>query len=118
MMKLSAIAIVALLLVGCEDPPPSPVGSWTGTSGTQTIKMTLGMTGSSVSGSGSITTPSGPRALTINGTFVSPTLSVTLAPGGTTQPINLTATMNREGTAMSGTLNGSGFSGEFIGFTR
>ena len=110
------------LLVACGGsdaataPKNSVGGTWTGVVGGQTLSMTLVENAGAVTGTGTITnTPTGTRALTVTGTFVSPKLTATMT-SGTVQPIALQATV--AGTSMTGSLTGSGFTGEGITLAR
>lgn len=88
-------------------------GTWVGSVGTQTLTLVIVENAGVVSGSGTLTnTPSGTRALVVNGTYAGSTLTVTLT-SGSLQPFNLQAAVQST-TRMSGTLNGSGFTGEAI----
>lgn len=86
-------------------------GTWIGSVGTQTLSMALVENSGVVSGSGSLTGVGGPFAQTITGAFTAPTLTITLT-SGQHPPFTLTATLS--GTALTGSLNGSGFTGDAI----
>lgn len=111
------IAVMAGLIVGCgggdstSPEKPTVTGSWIGTTGGQTLSFALVENSGAVTGSGSLTGIGGPFAQTISGTFVNPTLTITLT-SGQHPPFTLTATLS--GTALNGTLSGSGFQGEAI----
>jgi len=120
---VSCILTVALAACGGSKavapppPPPSVAGQWVGMTGTQQLAMTLAESGQTVNGSATLTnTPSGTMAMTISGVFASPTLTVTLQPGGNVQAVSLTATYG--GNRLVGSLTGSGFTGDAITLTR
>ena len=108
-----------VLLSGCEpgktvapDEPTSPAGTWSGPVGSQVLTLTMVESGGVVTGTGTLTnTPTGTRALVVNGTFIKPTLTLTLS-SGTTQPFSLEARL--VGKVLDGTLNGSGFTANHI----
>lgn len=116
----SAFVIAALLLTGCKHttaPDPIVTGAWRGSVGSQVIALSLAQTGSVVSGSGTISgTPRGTLAMTVNGTFAHPTLSITMT-NSLVQASNITATMTNSG-VLSGAIQGSGFTGEAISLVR
>ena len=120
-MRRFLMAGLSALLVACGSdsataPKISAGGTWSGVIGGQTLSMTLVESSGAVTGTGTITnTPTGTRALTITGTFVSSKLTATLS-SGTLQPIALQASI--AGSSMTGSLTGSGFTGEGITLTR
>ena len=118
-MRRFAAVLAFAMLAACGDstaPAPTVDGTWTGQTGSQLFTLTLNQSGTSVTGSGTVTnTPTGTRALTVVGSFNAPTLTATLS-SGSIQPINLTASVN--GKAMTGSLSGSGWNGEAITLNR
>lgn len=108
---------VALCVVSCGgDTPtePAPIavqGTWNGpvqvtSSSSGSMALTLTETNGTVSGSGTLAASGGSVAVTANGTYVPPTLSLTISAPGFSD-LNLTATVGEQ--QMTGTLNGSGF---------
>jgi hypothetical protein len=116
-LAIAASFLVLLSQVACKDSGPeiTASGTWSGSTGSQTISMTIADNGGTVTGSGTISSSSGPRALTITGSFTKPTLSVTLQ-SGIAPPANLAGDIS--GNTLSGTLNGSGFNNTSITMTR
>jgi hypothetical protein len=101
---------------GSTGAPPDLAGSWTGIVGGQVLALTLINNGGTVSGVGTISnTPSGLRALTVAGTFATPSALLTLS-SGTIAPISLSASLNVN--TLTGSLAGSGFSGDAIALFR
>jgi hypothetical protein len=114
------MAVLLAGLMSCSksatEPKPTVTGTWTGIRGSQLFTLSLVDNSGVVAGSGTLTnTPTGTRALTISGTFIAPTMTITMS-SGTLQPISLVATVT--GKSMGGTLTGSGFTGEAIELTR
>lgn len=114
-MKYATLLILAVALASCKEPTaPTPTvnGSWSGTVGAQRITVTMGQTGATVTGSGTMTgTPRGTLAMSVTGTYAHPSLSITLS-NAMVQPLNFTATQSA-GT-LRGSLQGSGFNGETL----
>jgi hypothetical protein len=118
------VVIVAMLATGLAIPAcsgstdvrPTVQGTWSGSVQGQVLTLSLTESGGAVAGSGTITgTYTGTRALTVAGSFEPPHVSITMT-SGTMQPLNLTATL--AGKTMTGSLNGSGFTGEGITLMR
>ena len=115
------IAILALATIpacggGGTDAKTTVDGTWTGQTGGQLLTLSLVQSGSGVTGSGTMTnTPTGTRALTVSGSFSNPTFTATLS-SGSAEPINISA--NVTGKTMTGSLNGSGFTGDAITLSR
>lgn len=113
------IAVVAGLSLGCggsTSPRTTVDGGWQGIAGADTVTITLASTGQSVSGSGTIAVAgSTPYPVTISGTFVVPTLAVTLT---STQhaPLTLAATLGN-GT-LAGALDGGAYADVVIVLRR
>jgi hypothetical protein len=121
-LRRAFTGLIAAALSGCaatdgkdttSPPTKSPLsGSWAGAVNSQTLSLTLVEKAGVVSGTGTLSgTADGMRAVTVNGTFADPSLTAVISPG-TFQPFNLQATLS--GTTLSGTLSGSGFSGQAI----
>jgi hypothetical protein len=115
--RRAAAGLAIIAVSSCSTEPKVQVsGVWTGTIETQVLTLTLNEASGVVSGSGTLTnTPSGTRAQTVSGSYVEPTISMTLS-SGSAQPINLTGTVSSS--TIAGTLNGSGFSSNAITLTR
>lgn len=79
------------------------------------MSLTLSQTGTSVSGTGSISGGGNTIPLTASGTYVAPDLSLTLSSDGF-QPTSYTGSLSH-GT-ITGTLNGSGFNNASMTLTR
>jgi hypothetical protein len=91
-------------------------GSWSGTTGGQTLTLTLVENSNVVTGTGLITnTPTGTRALVVTGTYSAPSATLTMS-SGSTSPFNLKATATTK--TLAGAMNGSGFTGEIFVLTR
>jgi hypothetical protein len=118
MKRLLIVAMLAVVTACSSSTAPkvTVAGTWTGVASTQALTMTLVENSGSVTGSGTLTnTPAGTIALVISGTFTGSTVSLTLA-SGLHPAINLSGTI--VGNTMSGSLQGSGFSGDAITLTR
>ena len=79
------------------------------------LHLTLSESGSNVTGTGSIIGDTTAVAVTIAGTFVAPTVSLTLSAVGY-QPTNYSGPLS--GNIITGTLNGSGFTNYSVSVTR
>ncbi len=105
------LAVLALVFAAsCGDSPteslPTMTGEWTGTSGVNTFTFTLNQTAGTISGSGNGVGSIVDIPLTVTGIYTHPSVSMTwTAPGH--EPLNFQGTRN--GNAVSGTVNGSGF---------
>jgi hypothetical protein len=112
MKRLSSATLLLLgvLNTGCGGstaPQAGVDGNWQGSTGGQTVSISLASSGLAVSGSGTITPAGLPSYdVTISGTFVVPTLAVTMT-SAQHPSIGLTSTVGN-GT-MSGALNGAEF---------
>lgn len=119
MKRFALFALAALAACSGGDavaPPPVLNATWTGTTNGQTFSMILTENGGSVTGSGTLTnTPSGTLALTVTGSYASPNVSLSMT-SGLHPAINLTAVV--AGKTMTGTLQGSGFTGDAITLTK
>jgi hypothetical protein len=122
-MRRIVLFALALALACKGDSPVAPnvslAGRWVGSIGTQTIDLTLTESSGTVAGSGTISnTPTGTRALTVSGTYTAGPIGhvdVTLS-SGTAQPFALSGQVYA--TSILGSLNGSGFTGDVVTFTR
>lgn len=115
MRKLVLAGLVALA-IGCgggdsNDTTPTVEGQWTGTittdegSGDLSLTLNEGDDGA-VTGTGNLVVPGDALALTVTGNYSPPTVSLTMSAEGF-EPMNLTGTVSSS--AITGTLNGSGF---------
>ena len=112
----SAYVLLALALFGCGDdggtqPEASRAeGTWvgitTGDAQEGVLEWTLQDTDGDISGSGSLSTATDTVALTIEGTFSPPNLSLTVSPQGFDN-FTFFGTVGEE--SMKGRLNGAGF---------
>jgi hypothetical protein len=108
------LPVVLLAAAGCGDGSTGPArtvtGTWSGTFSlggpTGVLALVLDQERSVVSGTGTIGGSGQTLPLSADGTFVRPTLSVTLTAEGFT-PMNLTGRLDDD--TITGTLNGSGF---------
>lgn len=117
-MKKFLLIFVALLAVACSDstgPAPRVTGNWSGTVGSASLTLQLTQTDAAVSGTGAFSGPGGSAAMTATGSYIKPTVSMTLSSPGF-EPINITGTLN--GDALNGTANGSGFINSAVTLTR
>lgn len=124
-------AILTLLLLfalaACSDdgptgPLPNEIaGSWSGTSQTTTgntfsVNLTLAEASDQITGNGVLSVPgSGGIAVAATGTFSDPNFTITLSSQGYQDMAFVGAV---DGDAISGTLTGSGFSGQAVSLTR
>lgn len=91
-------------------------GTWVGSSNGETVSMSLIQTGN-VTGIANLSGGAGgSRSFSVSGTFVSPTLNVTL--NGTTPGDTITLEATVTGKAMLGSLSGAGFTGNAIALQR
>ena len=116
-MRLTRLALLAALSLaatcgGSQAAAPAPTtldGAYIGTVGPHTLRMTLVETSGVVNGVGTLTgiagDANGVRALTINGTYVAPTLSLVMTTPGVSA-LGLAATGSL--TQFSATLSGYG----------
>lgn len=124
MNRLLIALTLGLFACGSDSSGPAKIeaeGQWTGNiqhnDGTAlgTMTLTLSETNSAVTGSGNINAGTEAIALTVVGTYTQPNLSVTLSSQGFSD-VNLTATVGE--TSMTGTMNGSGFTGSSVTLHR
>ena len=118
MRRLLAVLLLAAS-TSCDAFDPlienTVTGTWRGSSTGQSFIVIMQQAGTTVAGSGTITSTTGTRNLSVAGTFNDPNFSGTLTPNGAA-PITLVATV--EGRTLVGTLAGGGFTGEGIALTR
>lgn len=85
----------------------------------QTLTLTLVENSGTVTGAGSLVASNGSNSLTlplaVSGAYSAPTLALTMTSTGY-QPIALSVTVSRD--AMSGTMNGSGYTNEAVTLSR
>ncbi|HVX41971.1 MAG TPA: hypothetical protein VHB25_20585 [Gemmatimonadaceae bacterium] len=79
------------------------------------MTLTLSQDGSQVTGSGQINSGGTAVALTANGTFAAPSVSLNLSATGF-EAMNYTGSLS--GNTIAGTINGSGFSNLNLTLTR
>jgi hypothetical protein len=110
-----ALALLALpLLLACSDngsepdARPNVTGTWSGSVGTGAGTMTLTHNTSTgqITGNGSISAGVSALAITVQGTYARPTVSLTVSSPGY-EPFNFTGT--HSGNSITGVINGSGF---------
>lgn len=123
-MRRLLILLAFALACGGDSNEPTRIeaeGQWSGpinnNSGTPlgTMVLTLVETAGAVTGSGNVTAGTESLAITTTGTYAPPNLSLTLSAPGFND-MNLTGTVAE--TALTGTLNGSGFVNAAIALTR
>lgn len=121
MRRSVLLTLVFATLTACdsgptEPPIPSLTGRWTGTSGEMAVDITLTETDGSLTGSGNLTWDSGSLAVTTTGTHAHPNVSMTIRATGY-QDIDYTGSMSGDA-AISGRLNGSGFTNAGLTLNR
>jgi hypothetical protein len=112
------LAVVALAtLASCSDPlvENTVTGTWRGSSTGQSFILVMQQSGTAVAGTGTITSATGTRDISISGNYQQPAFSGTLIGSGA-QPITFVGTS--EGRTLIGTLTGGGFNGEALALTR
>ena len=117
MRRLLAVA-VTLFALGCGDstgPELTVTGVWSGALSNSTVTLTLTQDGADITGAGAINGPGGTAAVTVDGIFAEPNVTLTLTAVGFS-PINYSAELDRE--RMVGEMNGSGFSDLAVTLTR
>lgn len=101
-------------------PAASVTGTWKGTlvSGTDqaVVSLTLAQAEQQVSGSGTVAVGGQTIPVTSTGSFVNPSVTLTVSSDGF-EPFTYTATLS-DATHMSGSLNGSGFTGETLSLAK
>jgi hypothetical protein len=119
-----ALALLALpLLLACSDngsepdSRPNVTGTWSGSVGTGTGTMTLTHNTSTgqITGNGSISAGVAALAITVQGTYARPTVSLTVSSPGY-EPFNFTGT--HSGNSITGVINGSGFVNTGVTLTK
>jgi len=116
MRKTALFLTLALLLAACGGggdstgpSRPNLDGAWSGSNAGITLSVTLNENRGDVFGDGNLTSINASIALTVSGTYSSPSVSLTMSAQGY-QDLNFTGSMASP-TSMTGTLNGSGFNG-------
>lgn len=108
---------VALLAAGCIfGRDPTIDGRWSGSSAGTNYSMTVTERDKTVTGSATISAPSGSIALTVTGSHAHPAVSLTLSATGY-ESFNFTGNFETED-LITGRLNGSGFVNEQISLLR
>ena len=119
MRRILAALLLVSVAASCDTFDPlienTVTGTWRGTTTGQSFIVIMQQAGTTVAGSGTITSTTGTRNLSVAGTFNDPNFSGSLTPNGAA-PITLVATV--EGRTLVGTLAGGGFTGEGIALTR
>ncbi len=117
---LSAVGVA--FLVGCKDStkpqaaPPSMAGHWVGTfsaGSSVSLDITLSVSGQTLNGSGTITGGGRSTPLTATGLYIEPSVTLGLAITGYAAA-TITGTCNAAETEITGTISGSGFSGQAV----
>jgi hypothetical protein len=115
LLPISLLSALFLTLSGCggSDSPAAPQavnpsGGWTSVNGTARLTMTINSVNGTVSGNGQFTQGSTSIAMSITGTYVPPSISLSMSATGF-QTLNFSGAVESP-TRMTGTLNGSGFS--------
>ncbi len=110
MRRLLTFAALAAI-VACSDTPLAPVqtvdGSWSGLANGYSLSLAMAQTDSFVSGTTLIANVAGANQGTLAGTFVYPTLHLTLTFPGF-DPVKYDGTMSQASAKIFGFLNGSG----------
>ena len=112
------VGLVALVVASCASTNSSPAsasGSWSRSTASVSLDMTLAQVGQAVSGSGAIVVNSTSYGVSISGSLINSDVELTLTAGGY-RPVAFSATLS--GGTMSGSLSGSGFPGTSITETR
>ena len=120
--QLFAVAVVLLVYSACSGDSSGPkttvAGNWTGTgttsAGSFTVNLILAENSGSVTGTGTIS-GSTSIALTVTGTYSAPSVGLTFSSPGF-ENLNFSGTVS--GKTMTGTLNGSGFTGNAVTLTK
>jgi hypothetical protein len=120
MRRLLAALLFVSVATSCDTFDPlienTVTGTWRGESAGQTFLVVMQQAGSTVAGTGTITSAAaGTRNLSISGTFTQPSFSGTLTPVGASA-ITLVGTV--EGRSLVGTLTGGGFNGDGLALMR
>lgn len=113
MRRLIAIALVALSL-GCGADVLGPVttvdGNWSGVQNGYSLSLSLVQTSTGeVTGNALVAGTSGVTDAKVEGTFVFPSLRLTISPPDF-PPVIYTGTMSTRSATIDGQLDGSGFS--------
>jgi len=110
MRKLFTL-VAAIAIVACGDSPLAPVqtvdGSWSGLANGYSLSLVMAQSDTIVSGSALIANVAGANQGTLAGTFVYPTLHLTLSFPGF-DAVKYDGTMSQAEAKIFGSLNGSG----------
>ena len=112
------LAVVALAsLAACSDPlvENTVTGTWRGSSTGSSFILVMQQSGTVVAGTGTVTSATGTRNLSVSGNYQQPAFSGTLIPTGGQ---SITYSGIAEGRTLVGTLTGGGFNGEGLALTR
>jgi hypothetical protein len=120
MRKTLMLLALVLGVAACKDSTGAKTyevdGLWEGPISGVTMTLTLSESSHNVSGTGSLHGPGGSLPLSVSGTNAYPSITLTLSSPGY-EPMTYQATMSGR-SAMSGTLHGSGFTGESMTLTK
>jgi hypothetical protein len=118
---LLAVALLPLAACGDDTGPGADdiSGSWTGTisstAGSAQLAFAATQTGEQVTGTGTLSGGGESLALTLSGTVVESDVSLTFQSPGF-EPVSFEGVLDED--TMTGTLSGSGFTGEELTLTR
>lgn len=122
---IAAMAVLAVLAVpacGGDSGPTGPAafdvsGQWSGQASSGGFTLTLNEDADgNITGGGSASGPGGSASLDVSGSHVGENVTLQMSSTGF-EDLNYSATLNNEN-RMTGTLNGSGFSGETLVLNR
>lgn len=124
MRTLTAVLLLALapVLAACGDSStgpktPSASGTWTGVMTVGTVTLTLvEQDGGTITGAGNLQGSGGAVSVTVTGTHVHPSITLTMQSTGF-KDMNYTGQFVNDN-AISGNLNGSGFNNETLTLMR
>ncbi len=109
-MRKLLMFVAVTAIVACTDTPAAPVqtvdGSWSGLANGYSLSLVMAQSDTFVSGSALIANVAGSNQGTLVGTFVYPTLHLTLSFPGF-DPVRYDGTMSQASAKIFGFLNGS-----------